>query len=300
MRHISFLVVSICVGLVLICGCDLVSAVIFNSALCEHRRLVVNSDGELLYCDTCGLDLQNDPSVDIGEVLSSFRVLIVDASKSSSVVDASMSRYGNASSLILKDGITKVLNYAFQNFDKLVDISFPDSVIEISERAFRGCDSLKAVDLPDSLIMLWAGPFEDCISLSAVVLPASVDELGAAIIHSSNPFLEDQEIGVFQGCEGLRSVDFEEGSELSEIGAWSFRDCAYLDSFHMPRSVTFIGEQAFAGCQSLDRIVFEGTVDEWNAIEKEDGWNLDSVDSVICQNGTIDDMSDDVEVDVRE
>lgn len=296
MRHILFLVV-ICFGLVLICGCDLVTAVISNSALCEHRRLVVNTGGELLYCDTCGLDLQNDPSVDVGEVLSTFRVLIVDASKSSSVVDVSMSRYDNASSLILKDGITKVSNYAFQNFDKLVDISFPDSIIEISERAFRGCDSLKTVDLPDSLIMLWAGPFEDCISLSAIVLPASVEELRKGYINS---LAGDQEIGVFQGCEGLRSFDFEEGSELSEIGAWSFRDCTYLDSFHMPRSVTFIGAQAFAGCRSLNRIVFEGTVDEWNAIEKEEGWNLDSVDIVICQNGTIGDMSDDVKVDVRE
>lgn len=296
MRHILFLVV-ICFGLVLICGCDLVTAVISNSALCEHRRLVVNTGGELLYCDTCGLDLQNDPSVDVGEVLSTFRVLIVDASKSSSVVDVSMSRYDNASSLILKDGITKVSNYAFQNFDKLVNISFPDSIIEISERAFRGCDSLKTVDLPDSLIMLWAGPFEDCISLSAIVLPASVEELRKGYINS---LAGDQEIGVFQGCEGLRSFDFEEGSELSEIGAWSFRDCTYLDSFHMPRSVTFIGAQAFAGCRSLNRIVFEGTVDEWNAIEKEEGWNLDSVDIVICQNGTIGDMSDDVKVDVRE
>jgi hypothetical protein len=36
----------------------------------------------------------------------------------------------------------------------------------------------------------------------------------------------------------------------------------------IPNSVTSIGRCAFSGCTSLINIAFEGTVEQWNAIEK--------------------------------
>ena len=45
----------------------------------------------------------------------------------------------------------------------------------------------------------------------------------------------------------------------------------YIDGY----KVTDIGEYAFDGCTALLTITFEGTVSEWNAITKGNGWNND-------------------------
>ena len=85
-------------------------------------------------------------------------------------------------------------------------------------------------------------------------------------------------VGAFQGCKSLRSVIFEQGSELVEIGNWTFCLCESLQSiclpdklrkigrwafFHtslievqIPVSVQIIGEGAFNNCRNLSSIVF--------------------------------------------
>ena len=41
----------------------------------------------------------------------------------------------------------------------------------------------------------------------------------------------------------------------------------------VPEGVSEIGEGAFYGCMTLREIVFGGTEEQWDAIDKDDGWN---------------------------
>lgn len=55
------------------------------------------------------------------------------------------------------------------------------------------------------------------------------------------------------------------------------------------KSVTKIESKAFAFCCSLQNIVYEGTVDEWEIIEKAKDWMFDSklLNKIKCKGGTI-------------
>ena len=62
----------------------------------------------------------------------------------------------------------------------------------------------------------------------------------------------------------------------------------YLESIVIPNSITSIGNSAFYYCTSLETIEFEGTVEQWNAIEKGGNWNYYvSATEVICSDGVV-------------
>ena len=66
-----------------------------------------------------------------------------------------------------------------------------------------------------------------------------------------------------------------------------------ITSVTLPNSITKIEQFAFWGCDSLEHIVFDGTKEEWNAIEKESGWSPRTKQdvrirfSVYCVDGTL-------------
>lgn len=64
-------------------------------------------------------------------------------------------------------------------------------------------------------------------------------------------------------------------SSVTSIGSRTFGGCTDLRSVTLTNSVTSIANSAFAGCKYLKDIYFIGTMAQWNAIEKEFGWDTD-------------------------
>jgi hypothetical protein len=62
--------------------------------------------------------------------------------------------------------------------------------------------------------------------------------------------------GCFMSCKSVKSVVFEENSQLSRLEALAFSERG-LTSIHLPASVTVIGEYCFSRCGSLVSITFE-------------------------------------------
>lgn len=60
----------------------------------------------------------------------------------------------------------------------------------------------------------------------------------------------------FYECGALRSVTFQEGSTLAEIGGSSFVGTG-LEAMEVPRGVTTIGDNAFKSCRDLKKVVFQ-------------------------------------------
>ncbi len=281
--------------LVFLSGCDFASSVFRNEALCDHYTLVVSSDAELLYCDNCGTNFNHYTNDTINEVLRKCRTIIVDCSNSEAIVNDSFSRFSSAKEIILTEGITKIANFAFQNFHSLTTIRFPSTIIEITEKAFYNCTALKTITIPNSVTRLFAGPFQNCTSLQSVEIPASMIQLSAAIRPSSNPFIPDEEIGVFQGCTSLHEVTFAEDCFLESIESWTFRGCSFLSNIVLPKSLSYIGSMVFDGCSYLRTLRYEGSKEEWDAITKDQDWaEGSSLNEIVCLNGTPDIEADDV------
>ena len=73
----------------------------------------------------------------------------------------------------------------------------------------------------------------------------------------------------FYECGTLVSVTIPQG--VTTLGDYAFGYCDNLTTIYMPVSVTHWGYGVSYDCLSLSDVYYEGTSDEWNSIEEEDG-----------------------------
>lgn len=167
---------------------------------------------------------------------------------------------------------TKIIaDQAFSGCQKLERVSIPDGVVYIGIHAFDYCTSLSEAEIPESVAYIGENAFVRCEKLSAVTIPKNV-----LFVSRS----------AFSRCARLESVTLSGG--VAEICYGAFSNCKKLERITIPVGVSYIGECAFNGCESLCEIVYGGTTEQWNAIEKEDGWNYGTKDfTVVCTDGNI-------------
>lgn len=67
-----------------------------------------------------------------------------------------------------------------------------------------------------------------------------------------------------------KTITIPEGFKEIRVG---FSDCVNLKTIYLPSTITKIGEYALTNCMRLDKIVFNGTKEQWRAIELDDHWN---------------------------
>jgi len=101
-------------------------------------------------------------------------------------------------------------------------------VVRLESEAFASCQSVKSVTLPEGITHIHAEAFSHCKSLEKVILPDS----------------------------------------LTYIGEEAFSWCPSIAAVRIPNKVTFIGKKTFYFCPKLTSIIFDGTKEEWEGIEK--------------------------------
>ena len=189
-------------------------------------------------------------------------------------INVALVRYiGNSSQISLPMYEKKYAIYtnAFYNDTNLTNVVIPDSVTDIGNYAFSGCTSLESINIPDSVTSIGLNAFNKCRSLTSINLPKGVTKIAGWL---------------FADCESLKEVNLPQ--EITEIHTCAFYGCKSLTNINIPQTVTSIRGQAFDQCNSLTTITFEGTVEQWNVIEKNSNWADDILATeVICTDGTV-------------
>ena len=112
--------------------------------------------------------------------------------------------------------------------------------------------------------------FYECTGLTSITIPESVTSIGESAFYNS----------------GLTSITI--GSGVTRIGYSAFYGCSKLTSITIPESVTSIEGGAFENCTGLTSITFNGTIAQWNAIEKASSWKSNvRATEVVCKDGTV-------------
>ena len=185
--------------------------------------------------------------------------------------------------LVLKEGVTRIGDYAFYNCTELTSVEIPEGVTYIGESAFACCQSLESVTIPGSVTEIGEGAFEscdsmmvlelasglkcvgafafsECVALRELVLPNTVERIersafaGTMALHELVIPGNVQEIGdnAFNGCIQLSSLTLSEGIRVIEEMAFS--NCSDLTEVLIPASVECLGDGVFSDCLAMTQI----------------------------------------------
>ena len=227
-------------------------------------------------------------------------------------------------SVTIPNSVTSIGKYAFAYCDSLKSVTIPDSVTSIGDGAFYQCTSLTSVTIPDSVITsIGNNAFYGCNSALYTEY-----ELGKYVGNETNPYAfliavtnknmstyvihPDTKViayGVFEYCSRLTSITIPDGvrgisdfafkscssltsvtipDSVTSIGGYAFDSCTSLTSVTIGDSVTSIDYSAFSNCTALTSVTFEGTLEQWNAIEKDSTWDLYTGSyTIYCSDGEI-------------
>ncbi len=198
--------------------------------------------------------------------------------------------------ITIPDCVTSIGEGAFSGCSRLRNITIPDSVTSIGSWAFEDCYFLTSIVIPDSVTSIGEGAFNDCSRLTSVVIGDSVTSIGEGAFHNTAYYNDvgNWENGVLYIGKYLigANADFS-GSYTVKEGMLCIAECAFLGrrsltNIIIPNTVTSIGKHAFDSCTSLTSITFEGTVEEWTAIEKGAYWNIGTpATKVVCDGGEV-------------
>ncbi len=172
------------------------------------------------------------------------------------------------------DGIIKLGTNLFQGCTQLTDVFISKSIASI-DNVFAKCSSIKrivvdednqnfkaieklivnrnndtihlivgAIDkgeyrIPDSYETIANRAFEGQVYITKLIIPKTVRSIGER---------------AFANCVGLEEVVFEEGSRLTEVGAYSFESCQSLKKIELPEGLTYVSKYMFRGCASLEEV----------------------------------------------
>jgi hypothetical protein len=146
--------------------------------------------------------------------------------------------------VIIKDGIINIGDYAFRNLISLTEITIPDSVTLIGSEVFSNCISLTKVVIPNSVTTIGYGAFYNCISLTDLTIGSGISTLETLWDYTST-----QEskwiVGEATSNGGTKSC-YVSNNGLNNICSnyeWSqsffYRDVEIISTLSDPAAITF-------------------------------------------------------------
>lgn len=106
-------------------------------------------------------------------------------------------------------------------------------------------------------------------------IPIVVDQYKTAYAQVLDGINNKQTVALvytFEYCTELVSAPSIPTS-VTSIGKRAFYSCQDMQNVIIGSNVNHIGDSAFENCSKLTEIVFEGTMEQWNAITKGSNWN---------------------------
>lgn len=187
------------------------------------------------------------------------------------------------SELKIAEGVTVIGAYAFQCCPSLRSVILPNTVTTIGARAFSGTivsgkpqTALTEIRIPNSVTSIGENAFFHSF-LTEVTIPSSVVSVGAY---------------AFAQCLLLKTATVQSTVMSLEM----FGSALKLDHLTISQNVKKIQAGALRYCESLSQINYEGTVSQWNAIEKATNWtgydddtpsHKTHLSKIICTDGTL-------------
>mgnify|MGYP001623665331 FL=1 len=154
------------------------------------------------------------------------------------------------------------------------------SIVGLYDGAFTGC-AVKNVYIPACIKSIGHNSFDDCTQIESI----TVEEGNEYYYSAGNCLIGRNSSGETTLIKGCVNSYVAEGVDVIRYEA--FKDCTFT-SITIASTVKEIYSFAFQDCTQLTQIIFEGTVEEWNAVEKGGSWDINTGEYVVrCTDGIV-------------
>lgn len=205
--------------------------------------------------------------------------------------------------VVIPETVYYIGSDCFAGCRNITEVSLSEGLLFIDSGAFGVCTSLKEITIPDSVKKVGLGAFGGCISLEKIQLPVlrRVDDL-FFIDTLAEKNRKDYALNtiILTGGTVILSQAFSKWDKLTTvvlpntieiIDEYAFYGCSSLSEFRVPPNTRVLGRSVFDGCgairelifprslkvisvlsfddDDIQRIVYEGTKDEWDQVVKE-------------------------------
>lgn len=215
----------------------------------------------------------------------------------------------NVNSITLPSALTQINDFAFANLESssesvITSLYLPNNIEYIGLGAFSGWNNLQEITLPfigsqrqlsssysSNFGWIFGAESDDDNSyyvpsnLKSVVITDALKIYndafsGCQYLESIVIFGSATSVGkwAFLSCSNLKTLTIN--CPLERIEPYAFARCSNIDALYLPISLTYIGNGILYECTSITNIYYNGTEEQWNNIEKEEGWAILSVDEL--------------------
>lgn len=151
--------------------------------------------------------------------------------------------YNITGALKIPEKLTKLNDYVFNNCGFNEELILPRNLLEIGNYTFADCNFRGELQIPETTIIIGRQAFFENSFSGTLKLPSSLFVLGD---------------GAFQQCDRLTGI-IEIPKEITSVNSSLFSWCTQLEGIIIPKTVEYIGEDAFGYCYQLNSITCNAT-----------------------------------------
>ncbi len=141
----------------------------------------------------------------------------------------------------------------------------------IESEAFKNCSNLRSITIPKSLTSIGYNAFSGCTRLNKVYYDGTIGDWFNIGFKSKddNPMIYANHLYLKKDNNWEEVTSIEIPNTITEIN-YQFYGFNYVTSITIPDSVTSIGDLTFENCYSLDKVYYNGTIEDWCKINFRD------------------------------
>lgn len=192
-------------------------------------------------------------------------------------------------SIDIPESVTIIEEYAFYGCDSLISVTLPSKVKSIERYAFDSCESLQSITFPYGVSNIHSSAMGSKYtnSKSLVVYCPKNSKAEKVAVNSWIPYVNynvkitpDGKFEYTEHSDGTLEISgylsddpvviipsVIDGKKVTKIGMNAFKDCDYIESVTIPKSVVRIDDYSFSGCTSLRRVIIENAGDNTNGLK---------------------------------